>query len=83
MKELMHFTADWCQPCKQMKPLIDNLITNNLDVTYIKMDVTDDSTEAEIHGVRGVPTFIAFVDGLEVSRHTGVATEEKLLGLFS
>ena len=82
MKQLLHFTASWCQPCKQMEPLITIFVSEHLDINYDKIDVSDEFDPAVEYGVRGVPTFIALVDGKEVSRHTGVATEEKLLSLF-
>ena len=82
MKKLLHFTATWCQPCKQMEPLITKLVSENLDINYDKIDVSDDFDEAVEYGVRGVPTFIAIKDGVELARHTGVATNEKLLSLF-
>jgi thioredoxin-like negative regulator of GroEL len=66
-----------------MEPLIEKLVSENLDIDYNKIDVSDEFDPAVEYGVRGVPTFIALVDGKEVSRHTGVATAEKLLNLFS
>ena len=83
MKELLHFTASWCQPCKQMEPLIAKLVSENLAINYNKIDLSDEFDDAVEYGVRGVPTFIALIDGKEVARHTGVATEEKLLNLFN
>jgi thioredoxin 1 len=83
MKDLLHFTASWCQPCKSMEPLIEKLVSENPDISYNKIDLSDEFDEAVEYGVRGVPTFIAKVDGKEVARHTGVATAEKLLNLFS
>ena len=83
MKQLLHFTATWCQPCKNMEPLIANFVSENLDISYDKIDVSDEFDPAVEYGVKGVPTFIALVDGVETSRHTGVATKEKLLSLFS
>ncbi len=83
MKQLLHFTATWCQPCKQMEPLIAKLVSENLDINYDKIDVSDEFDPAVEYGVKGVPTFIALKDGKEVARHTGVATEEKLLSLFN
>ena len=83
MKQLLHFTATWCQPCKQMEPLIAKLVSENLDINYDKIDVSDDFDPAVEYGVRGIPTFIALKDGKEIARHTGTTTEEKLLNLFS
>jgi thioredoxin-like negative regulator of GroEL len=66
-----------------MEPLIAKLVSENLDINYDKVDVSDDFDPAVEYGVKGVPTFIALKDGKEVARHTGVATEEKLLSLFN
>jgi thioredoxin-like negative regulator of GroEL len=66
-----------------MEPLIAKLVSENLDINYDKIDVSDEFDPAVEYGVKGVPTFIALKDGKEVARHTGVATEEKLLSLFN
>jgi thiol-disulfide isomerase/thioredoxin len=66
-----------------MEPLIAKLVSENLDIDYDKIDVSDEFDDAVEYGVRGVPTFIAIVNGKEVARHTGIATEEKLWGLFN
>jgi thioredoxin-like negative regulator of GroEL len=65
-----------------MEPSIAKLVSENLDIDYNKIDVSDEFDPAVEYGVRGVPTFIALVDGKEIGRHTGVATQEKLLSLF-
>jgi thioredoxin-like negative regulator of GroEL len=66
-----------------MEPLIAKFVSENLSINYDKVDVSDEFDPAVEYGVKGVPTFIAIVDGKEVSRHTGIATEEKLLSLFN
>ena len=83
MKQLLHFTATWCQPCKQMEVPIAILVSENLDINYNKIDVSDEFDPAVEYGVKSIPTFIALKDGTEIARHTGVATKEKLLGLFN
>lgn len=83
MKQLLHFTATWCQPCKQMEVPIAILVSENLDINYNKIDVSDEFDPAVEYGVKSVPTFIALKDGVEIARHTGVATKEKLLNLFN
>jgi thioredoxin-like negative regulator of GroEL len=66
-----------------MEPLIAKLVSENLDINYDKIDVSDEFDPAVEYGVKSVPTFIAILDGKEISRHTGVATKEKLLSLFN
>lgn len=82
MKELIHFTADWCQPCKKMAPMIDEFVGNNQDIKYSKINVDDASDLISEYDVKGVPTFIVKLDGVVHNRHTGIATLEKFASLF-
>lgn len=82
MQELLHFTADWCQPCKRMAPLIQEYLDNHPDVVYTKVDVDSDSGFVSEYGVSGVPTFIIKTDNKITNRHTGVATADKFAELF-
>ena len=82
MKELIHFSATWCQPCKQMQPMLDKFISDNPDIIYTKYDADKDISIFLEQGITGVPAFIAKVNGKEVF-HKGLATVDKLNSLFS
>ncbi len=82
MKEFIHFTADWCNPCKQMKPVIDKFISENKDIKYILVDVDEQIDLVEEYEVKTVPTFISKIDGVIHDRISGVASEFKLQSMF-
>jgi thioredoxin 1 len=82
MKELIHFSATWCQPCKQMQPIIDKFLKDNPDIVYIKYDADEDVSVFQEQGIRGVPAFIGKLDGKETF-HKGTATESRLSSLFA
>ena len=83
MKELIHFSATWCQPCKQMQPVLDSFVSNNEDITYTKYDADESVSVFEEYKIRSVPAFISKIDGVVIKMHMGTATEEKLDSLFS
>lgn len=60
--KLMHFTAEWCQPCKMMKPIIDQVISENSSIEYISIDIDQHPETTADYGVMGVPSFITFDD---------------------
>lgn len=80
-KVLVDFYAIWCGPCIRMATV---LAGSDIDgVALLKVDVDDDGGRvAKIHGIKSLPTFIAFIDGREVGRHSGVATILELSRLF-
>jgi thioredoxin 1 len=83
MKILLHFTADWCQPCKKIKPVIDSYILQNPDVQYIRVDVDEDPDTTTEHGVRSIPTLIVLTDREISNRHNGVITYTQLEELIT
>lgn len=83
MKELIHFTATWCQPCKRMAPMINKFVEDNSDIVYSKFDADQNPSAFEEYGIRGVPTFITKIDGEIHKYHNGVATEEQIANLFA
>jgi thioredoxin 1 len=82
MKELIHFTADWCQPCKAMAPVVYQFKDKYPEITYTRIDVDENPDVAQSFGVKGVPTFISKVDGLDHDRKTGKCTLFQLESLF-
>lgn len=83
MKELLHFTATWCQPCKQMAPVIDKFINDNPDVVYTKIDAEQSPSVFSEYKITGVPAFISKINGQEYKFHKGIASEDKIIELFT
>ena len=83
MIELLHFTADWCNPCKRIKPIIEDYIAKHPDVKWTLIDVDTQFDIAKIHNVQSVPTLIVLVDGIENKRHSGVLSSAELAELLS
>jgi thioredoxin 1 len=76
---LLDFWAEWCGPCKQMTPALEELATE-LDgkVVVAKMNIEDSpETPVDFH-VRGVPTLMVFKGGEVVATRSGAMTKSKL-----
>jgi thioredoxin 1 len=71
VKHVLYFTAEWCNPCKKVRPIVDEINREHFDTKFI---VIDSDTEAELvddFGIRSVQTFILIKDGKEIYRATG------------
>jgi thioredoxin 1 len=87
MKTLVHFTADWCQPCKRMQPVIDDVIIGNESVEYIKVNVDNDKDQlnkySDLQPVMGLPTFWLMESDELKKFQTGVMSKEMLTEFIS
>ena len=75
MKKVLRFTASWCQPCKAMAKVLEDIDTN-LPIEVI--DIDEQSELAVDYGIRSVPTLVMVDENIEVRRMVGLATKEKL-----
>jgi thiol-disulfide isomerase/thioredoxin len=70
-KQLLYFTADWCGPCQQIKPVYKELENNYPEIMFSMIDVDKNESLTSKMKVKGMPTFIAICDGVETKRFTG------------
>jgi thioredoxin 1 len=78
--KLLHFTAEWCGPCKAIKPIVDEVVKEAGDLGYLSVDIDVDSELAETYSVRFVPTFILLDDnGLVLAQVRGAFTKQLLI----
>ena len=77
---LVDYWADWCGPCKQVAPIIEELANTHGDkVTFVKMDTnTNPVTPANNH-VLGLPTIQVYVGGELVKAFKGAKPKSVLL----
>ena len=77
---LVDFWAEWCGPCKQIGPALEELSTE-LDgkVTIVKLNVDENPTTPTKSGVRGIPTLMIFRDGQVAATKVGALPKSKIL----
>jgi len=83
MRHVLYFTADWCNPCKKVRPIVEELNREVSDVKFQIIDVDSEGEFARRFEVKSIPTFILIEDSVEVNRLTGAQTKEKLLEMLN
>jgi thioredoxin 1 len=70
-KKVVMFSASWCSPCKQAKPVFQQLKESRSDVQFEIVDIDENRAMAQDFNVTGVPTFMVIENNEEVSRLVG------------
>ena len=67
---VVDFWAPWCGPCKMMSPVIDTLSDEykERDVLFVKYNIDEDTDYVSECGVRSVPTFVFYKDGVKTDK---------------
>ncbi len=77
---LVDFWAEWCGPCKQIAPALEQ-IASELEgqVTIAKVNIEESPTVPTRYGVKGIPTLMLFRDGHMTSMKVGAMPKQKIL----
>ncbi len=76
MKNVFYFTADWCQPCKKVKPIVEDMKKEGFQFQMVDADY--EQLLVKRFEVKSIPTFILLEDSKEINRITGAKTREEL-----
>ncbi len=76
---LVDFWAEWCGPCKQIAPALEELASELAGkVTVAKLNIDDNPSTPGKYGVRGIPTLMLFKNGEVAATKIGALPKSKL-----
>ena len=77
---VVDFWAEWCGPCKQIGPFLEEISDEMGDqVTVAKLNIDENPMTPTKFGVRGIPTLILFKDGEVAATKVGALPKSKLV----
>jgi thioredoxin 1 len=81
MKQLLYFSAEWCGPCRQLGPIMEELQREGYPVR--KIDVDKNAEISQQYGVRNIPTVILTVDNVDKGRKVGAGPKQAYIDLYN
>jgi thioredoxin 1 len=77
---VVDFWAEWCGPCKQVAPILEEISNEmNGQVVIAKHNIDQEPNMPTKYGVRGIPTMLVFKDGELKATKVGVTTKSNIV----
>ena len=76
---LVDFWAEWCGPCKQLSPILEEISNEMSEVVFAKHNIDEQPNMAVKYGVRGIPTMLIFKNGELCGTKVGVTTKSNIV----
>jgi thioredoxin 1 len=78
MIQFYYFTATWCQPCRNFKPVVEQ-VAGELGITMQFIDVDQNTELVGKYAITTVPTILAVQNGQPVYRNKGIISKPQLI----
>lgn len=79
---LADFYADWCGPCRMLRPALEQISEERTDVIVAAVNIDENPELADDYNISSIPCVILFKDGAEVDRSIGLVPKEALEALL-
>ena len=76
---LVDFNANWCGPCRMLKPVLESIAKEHDDFKVVSINVDNCEELSREYGIMSIPCLILFKDGKEVKRNVGFASKSEIL----
>ena len=79
---ILDFYADWCGPCKKMKPVVEAIAEENAELKLGTINVDDSPELAAKFKIMSIPTLVVMKNGVETAKSVGLRSKSEILKML-
>ena len=76
---LVDFWAEWCGPCKQISPILEEIANEKDNLNILKLNIDENPVTPQKYNVRGIPTLMLFKEGKLIDTKIGSLPKSSLV----
>lgn len=80
---VVDFWASWCEPCKALRPVLEEVAGTMEEVSFVALDVDANPNTPATYGVRGLPTLMLFRNGEAIAQRIGAGPRDQIASWIS
>lgn len=73
---ILSFSAAWCSPCKALKPKLEEISSQHLDISFLKIDIDENPEIAAHYQIRSIPTLVLIKEKSQTSISGNVSVDQ-------
>ena len=77
-KVIADFNANWCGPCRMLKPIIEEIAESNDNVKVVSINIDDEDELSEKYNISSIPCLVIFDKGKEIKRNVGLISKDEI-----
>lgn len=82
IKVLVDFNAEWCGPCRMLKPIVEEIANSNSNVKVVSINIDEEDELAAKYNVFSIPCLVIFENGKEINRNVGLISKDAIESLI-
>lgn len=79
---LVDFNADWCGPCRMLRPILEELASDRAEYKIVSINIDEEDELAEKYDVSSIPCLVVFKNGKEVNRSIGLKPKDAITSMM-
>ena len=81
MPVLADFNADWCGPCKALKPMLAEFAEAHPEIKVVSINIDDEEDLRDDYDIGSIPCLVVFKNGEEANRKVGLISQDAIAEL--
>lgn len=78
LKVLVDFNADWCGPCRMLRPILEEISAERDDIKVVSINIDEEEELASAYEITSIPCLVLFKNGTETLRSIGLKPKEEI-----